>query len=318
MRTPRLLTLSLCALACQFELGCHVDTSGDDRLALALGQALATHCPQGDGAWDEAARDHCADALGDLPLLRTTMREPFLWGGQSHGYSLERGMNKFNPRVWRRLYLSTFMFSQDVTIEHVDDATVLHVPVRFRGAMPPGAYPYPFWHSPTKWTSYNYTTTIHFVVRNGGIEGALRASAQDTSRELVLRGWDGRWRWSGGNEPHVSLYAYLFPRANPYVTELDTSYRTLESALRKQRCTTCHAPDNRGGSKQLEFFVYPAQALAGRHDIVAQLEDDLMPPENTLGIAPGVPEGDRQHLLVLARDFERVGDAALAWADVAN
>ena len=80
-------------------------------------------------------------------------------------------------------------------------------------------------------------------------------------------------------------------------------------------CNACHAPDNQGESSQLEFFVYPNQALAGRHDIVAQLEANLMPPEdNTLHLPAGIADSsERDLLLKLARDFEVAGDDALAW-----
>jgi hypothetical protein len=68
-------------------------------------------------------------------------------------------------------------------------------------------------------------------------------------------------------------------------------------------------------SAQLEFFVYPNQALAGRHDIVKQLVKNQMPPkDNTLGLAPGIADpAERDMLTALARDFEAAGDKALAW-----
>src|SRR5207302_2405230 len=71
---------------------------------------------------------------------------------------------------------------------------LLHMPVRFRGAMSTGAYPYPFWHSEKKWDAYNYATTIHFVIQNGGIPGALRGTEQDKVRPKVAHTWDGLWQ----------------------------------------------------------------------------------------------------------------------------
>jgi mono/diheme cytochrome c family protein len=225
--------------------------------------------------------------------------------------------NKFNARVWRRMYLSTFMFGDDFTTETIADYTVLHVPITFRGDMPIGAYPYPFWHSNAKWDSYNYATTIHFIIQNGEVIGALRSADQDTARPKTPHAWDGLWQWEQGGThmPYVSLYDYLLSKDNPYAGQLDNSYRSLEARMRQNNCQACHAPDNQGKSQQLEFFVYPNQALAGRHDIIKQLMKNEMPPkDNTLGLPPGIADSAELALLTsLARDFEAAGDKALAW-----
>ena len=85
--------------------------------------------------------------------------------------------------------------------------------------------------------------------------------------------------------------------------------------MRASNCQACHAPDNQGNSAQLEFFVYPNQTLAGRHDIITQLLRNEMPPkDNTLGLPAGISNpAQRDALISLARDFETIGDKALAW-----
>jgi hypothetical protein len=247
------------------------------------------------------------------------MREPFMWGNQpaGGGYRLDKSSNKFNARVWRRMYLSTFMFGSDFTIEQVADTTVLHIPVTFRGAMSAGAYPYPFWHSAKKWDAYNYTTTIHFILHDGQAIGALRSLEQDTTRPKVAHTWDGLWQWKQGGVqmPYVSIYNYLLSKDNPYTGQLNEAYRALEARMRQNNCQACHAPDNQGNSAQLEFFVYPNQALTGRHDIVTQLtKDEMPPPDNTLNLAGGIQDPAERDLLIrLARDFESAGDVALGW-----
>jgi len=291
----------------------------DTALAMSIAKGLIEACPAGVNPADEAARNDCAGKLTSFTGLRNAMREPFIWGGQaaSGGYALDLKTNKFNARVWRRMYLSTFMFDNDYSIEQTADATVLHMPVTFRGAMSTGAYPYPFWHSPKKWEAYNYATTIHFVIQNGVIPGALRSTEQDKTRPKVAHSWDGLWRWqqAGVQMPYVSLYDYLLSKDNPHAGQLNESYRALEARMRQHNCQACHAPDNQGESQQLEFFVYPNQALAGRHDIVTQLMTNEMPPEdNTLHLPAGIPDSsERDLLLKLARDFEVAGDDALAW-----
>jgi mono/diheme cytochrome c family protein len=291
----------------------------DDDLATAIANGLVAACPLGDDPANESARNDCAGKLTDLAVLRDAMREPFFWGGQAAGagYRLDRSTNKFNARVWRRMYLSTFMFGADYTIEQIGDTTVLHMPIMFRHAMPIGAYPYPFWHSNSKWDAYSYSTTAHFIIQNGVLIGALRATEQDTTRPKTPHTWDGLWRWEQGGVqmPYVSLYDYLLSKDNPFTARLDDTYRALEGRMRQNNCQACHAPDNQGQSQQLEFFVYPNQALAGRHDIITQLEKNEMPPkDNTLGLAAGIADSkERDQLISLARDFEAAGDKALAW-----
>jgi mono/diheme cytochrome c family protein len=307
------------AIAMVVVAGCTAHHPADSELATSIATGLAAACPSGIDPADEAARNDCAGKLTEFAPLRDAMREPFIWGGQQPGigYRLDMSTNKFNARVWRRMYLSTYMFGTDYSVEQVADTTVLHIPVTFRGAMPAGAYPYPFWHSAKKWDAYNYSTTIHFIIQNGQVTGALRSLDQDTTRPKVAHTWDGLWQWEqGGTQmPYVSLYGYLLSKGNPYSEQLDDSYRALESRMRQNNCQACHAPDNQGNSAQLEFFVYPNQALVGRHDIVKQLTKNEMPPkDNTLGFTPGIADdNERNALLALARDFESVGDRALEW-----
>ncbi|HEX8108383.1 MAG TPA: hypothetical protein VF516_11680 [Kofleriaceae bacterium] len=292
---------------------------GDHELATSIAKGLVAACPAGADPADEVARNDCAGKLTNLAVLRDAMREPFIWGGQQpgKGYALETKTNKFNARVWRRMYLSTFMFGSNYSIEQVADTTVLHVPISFRGAMSTGAYPYPFWHSEKKWNAYNFATTIHFIIQNGAVIGALRSTEQDTTRPKVAHSWDGLWQWKqdGVQMPYVSFYDYLLSKGNPHARELNDAYRALELRMRQNACQACHAPDDQGKSDQLEFFVYPNQALTGRHDLVAQLTDNMMPPEdNTLKLPAGIADpAERAALLELARDFERAGDQALAW-----
>jgi hypothetical protein len=311
-------TLALIALLAACESACESKPADHDvALAMSIAKGLVEACPSDHSPADETARNDCADKLTNFAGLRNAMREPFIWGGQTKGYELNKKTNKFNARVWRRMYLSTFMFGNDYSIEQTGDTTVLHIPVRFRGAMSTGAYPYPFWHSEKKWDAYNFATTIHFVIQNGSILGALRSTEQDKTRPKVAHTWDGLWRWqqAGVQMPYVSLYDYLMSKDNPYTAQLNEAYRALEAGMRPHNCNACHAPDNQGESDKLEFFVYPNQALAGRHDIVSQIMDNTMPPEdNTLHLPAGIAnDSDRDLLLKLARDFETAGDEALAW-----
>ena len=58
----------------------------------------------------------------------------------------------------------------------------------------------------------------------------------------------------------------------------------------------------------LLIFNLPSQALSGRHEILHQIQTNQMPPGR--GISD---EASRERLLNLARNFEKVGDQALAY-----
>jgi hypothetical protein len=58
----------------------------------------------------------------------------------------------------------------------------------------------------------------------------------------------------------------------------------------------------------LRLLTFPNQSLTMRHNIVAQLQQNLMPLDT------GIPDdGERQKLLALAQQFAAIGDQALGY-----
>jgi hypothetical protein len=293
-----------------------------EQIALQIGRGIAQACPLVSPA-DEDARAVCAAKLTDFALLRDTMAEPFLWGGQrpGKGYRLsDSDTTRFNALVFRRMYLSLLMFTGEVRTESAGNFTVIHLPFQFRNQLDPGSYPYPFWHSKAKWDSWQLSPDLVLVMEDGKLTGALRSSdrpdEQQRRERYVERSWSGQWHWSkdGQDMPYVSLYTYLFSPGNPHVKELDAAYRALESEMRSTSCLVCHSPDNFAKASQLEFFNYPNQALYARHSIVMHLVDNTMPPKNDFGLTVGIEDdAERQELLRLAQEFERLGDEALSF-----
>jgi hypothetical protein len=281
-------------------------------------KTLTEACPM--AAPDDApAWQSCADNLTTAPFLRERMADPFGWGGQKSTETLDleqSNRTEFNPRIYRRLYLSTFMFTGEHSVQQgPDDTTIIRLGVRFRNQLDPGSFPYPFWHSADKWTSYETAREVLFFVRAGKLVGALRSADRDPARPHRDMKWDGRWTWedSAGQQPRVSLYSYAFSPANPYLGELETAYRTMERELRKETCLNCHSPDNAAKMNPLELFSYPNQALSGRKKLVAILGANLMPPAEAGGKAGIAADDERMALIELARKFQRVGDQALAF-----
>jgi hypothetical protein len=282
-----------------------------------IAKAIVQACPLADPN-DASAREACGERLAQSEILRTRMREPFLWGGQGKvgDYELEHfESNRFNPLAYRKMYLSLFMFDGSYHVERIGDQAVLHLPTRFRGELDAGEYPYPFWHSDKKWNAYNYATELIFVYTDGKLKGGFRSAVADTSRPKVAKTWDHRWNWvmPGAHEatqmePRVTLYAKLFSPNNPHVKELDSAYRKLALGFNHYQCFECHTPANKAKMNMLEFFNYPNQALASRNRIITVLEENSMPP------IEGIQNPrDRQTLLELAHEFKRAAEAALAF-----
>lgn len=299
-------------------VGCGSEEPKDDKaIATEIAQGLALACPMSSTA-DEQARLNCAARLTEFDLFRDTLAEPLMWGGQKagKGYRLsDSDTTRFNTLVWRRMYLSLFMFTGQFTIEQVADITAIRLPVVFRNELEIGSFPYPFWHSKNKWDSYQFSPEIILVMQNGKITGGLRSEKREPERKYVDHSWSGLWRWNkdGNDMPYVVLYKYLFSPKNPHIETLDQAYRALSEKMRDQACFVCHSPDNVAKVSVLEFFNLPNQALYSRHNIVEHLEMNTMPPKkNDLGFAKGIAnEADRQELLTLARAFEAAGDDAL-------
>jgi hypothetical protein len=294
--------------------------NSDMAMATKVSDALMAACPVAN-ADDEDARHLCAARLTDDKYLPSVMREPFLWGGQKAGASYhpeESPLTRFSVFVWRRMYLSLIMFTGERRIEQTADGlTVVHLTSQFRNDLQMGSYPYPFWHSKKKWDSYEHAKETLLIFQDGQWVGAMRGVEQDAAKPHVAHTWSGQWQWETGAQPqpYVTLYSYLFSKANPHVERVDAAYRALSEGMRNQACFMCHAPDNYAQSTKLEFFNYPNQALYARNDIVSDLEKNAMPPvANTLGFAGGIKDPtERAELLALAREFKAAGDQALAY-----
>jgi hypothetical protein len=305
---PTALFLAACLPACTTN-GTETPTYSSE---LGIARAIIAACPVG-APNDAQARTDCANKLTDLTELRDHLADPLLWGGQPKDMKLEEvpdiaSLTEFNPRVWRRMYLSTFMFEGEPTAEVAGPYVVVHIPIQFRNMMDAGEYPYPFWHSEKKWKSYEFSTNLLLFFKDGMIVAAARSEVQDTTRSHVDHMWDGNWTWSDGAEPHVSLYRSLFSPMNPHIERLEAAYRDFANVLRPQTCMNCHSPNNAGMAVHLELLNYPNQALSGRHNLVGVLEQNVMPPG--AGVADEVIRLD---LIRRATDFAKIGDDALAF-----
>lgn len=311
INAPRAMSALLVIGLAATSMAAAVQPTDDSALAVKIAQGLIAACPLADPG-DEKARDLSADKLTQFTLLRDSMNDPIYWGGHTAGASYapaDSQLTLFNPFVWRRMYLSLFMFTGTYRIERADPYLLLRLPYQFRNHLDPGAYPYPFWHSKKKWDSYQLATELVLVFQNGKIIASVRSDQQDPMRPYLPRVWDGQWHWTdaaGREMPYVSLYTYLLSPSNPHTARLDAAYRALEAEARQYNCVLCHSPDNVEQMNPLRLLNFPNQALTMRHNIVTQLEQNLMPYGT--GISD---ETARKKLIGLAQDFAAVGDQAL-------
>ncbi|MBD1868924.1 hypothetical protein H6F88_11855 [Oculatella sp. FACHB-28] len=302
--------------------------NAETRLAEEIAKEVIAACPLADPS-DSAARDECGQKLGDSKILSDATAVPVLWGTQlqRNNYNIRtlRTTTRFHPLVMWRVYLSVFMFKGDYRIEQVGDAnagtqqTIIYFPYEYRNDLGLGEYPYPYWHSRTKWESFQFSPEVLMVIEQGKIKAVLRSAEKDRSRDYNSRTWDGRWTWigeTGQQEPRVTLFSYLLSEDNPYTEELDQTYRALDAESRKHDCQTCHNPGNPSFIAPLGIMNYPNQALSIRHTIVRVMESNRMPPaavdsDGEFIHAGIIDEAERRKYLELARAFAEAGDKAL-------
>lgn len=305
--------------------------SVEEVLAEKIAKQLVAASPVA-AANDVRARDAAGEKLAACDDLINAANGRIMWGGfhpeqgyDPEGYRLnDRAhddwfqLTELNPMVWAKLYLSTFMFPGPYTIHREGKLTVLELDAQFRSEMDAGEYPYPFWHSPNKWTAYVKVEKVMLVFEPGRLIAAMRRSPNPLSVKQVRKQWDTKWLWTdkeGNAQPRVALYSYLFSKDNPHVADLEKSFRALETSFRAQNCMLCHEPDNRSRINDLLLLNYPNQALIMRRSLVAILEQNQMPPGNVLAHEPqGVQDVKLlKEMTQLAKEFEQKADEAFAF-----
>ena len=67
----------------------------------------------------------------------------------------------FRGDLFQDLYMSLFMFTGKYDVQRTKDGLYsVRFQAYFRNNLPPGAYPYPFWHSAEKWDAYEKANDI--------------------------------------------------------------------------------------------------------------------------------------------------------------
>ena len=295
------------------------DPVTEELLALQVGNQLLKLAPMADPGDFEAfnkASKQLTTLATDYDIFLNTVR----WGDriEEKGYNPDNNhLTLFDSLVFLKLYLATFMFEGKPEVQQKADYTILRMNIKFRYQLDPSYLPYPFWHSEKKWKAYHFSKQLEFVFYNSKILCVYRSTDWDNRRPFVDRKFDGRWNWisaDGNKEPRVTLFSRIFSTDNPYVKDLDQTFRELESKSRQQRCLLCHSPNNPSNMSTLILLNYPNQSLGARKKLVEVFKKNKMPPKMSENQPAGIhDEKTRNKLLELAEKFSKLADKAFEY-----
>ena len=296
-----------------------------ERMASEVALELQRICPPAS-AGDQAAFDRCRRSLFGDSTLRRCLAPRLLWGRRNQDAAAalkDTNLTQFAPDVFAGLYLSLFMFSGEHSVEYVQRERLYLIRLRsgFRNRLPPGQFPYPFWHDEAKWGVYQAANSIllwvdpktarivigQFTERG---EGSAVVAAQPLRPKF-----DGNWMWmdrEGRIQPRVTLFDGLFRPDNPYLPKLDFTYRTLALRMRDAQCENCHAPDNPLPMRRLVLMHTPAHAAGEIARLMKAVREGRMPLDET-GIEQPLEPAMKRALLESGSAFEALVKAAKEW-----
>ena len=302
------------------------DVQRIERLVATLAQEASLLCPLSDPA-DQAALDRCRSALFNDSYFKRSLARIVLWGRSSPvpGTRLkDTTLTQFGGEVLSGLYLPMFMFNGRYRIEYDPGESRYRARLEalFRNNLLPGQYPYPFWHDATKWNDYQRANGLTLWIEPYSTKIVVgQFSRQDDADPRLTTAartppvFDGNWMWvdaSGELQPKPTLFVGLFRPDNPYLEQLQTTYKDLALAMRKGMCNTCHVPDNPDKMKRLVLLQTPAHAAAEIKRVMAAVRNNRMPLDE-IGIEKELDAETKGLLLRFGAAFESTVAAAYAW-----
>lgn len=297
------------------------------RQAAELAGELFKLCPVSEPG-NQAAFDACRAGLyGSASALRAALPSYVLWGRQrNEALTLkESKLTQFAPDVFSGMYLPLFMFNGKYSVEYVEREKLYLVRLQaaFRNRLAPGQFPYPFWHEAEKWSMYQNANQIllwmepqttkvkvaQFTVL-GATPPVIAASAIPAPRPF-----DGRWMWTdenGRTQPMVTVFDGLLSANNPYIRQLEASYKRLALRMRDGECNKCHVPNNPDGMKRLVLLQTPAHAAGEIKRLLDSVRTDKMPVDD-MGMERPLSAEVKTALLEEGRAFDALYQQAKEW-----
>ena len=293
-----------------------------EKLAAAMAAQFSTLCPQARPD-DVDAHDKCTAGLRNaffIPFAPNGL----LWGGDQPKLRLaKKQLTHLKPSIFQLLYLSLFTFNGrwSVDADPRENVGVIHLTAYFRNALPPGEYPYPFWHSADKWAAYEAANELKFYLNHDAQVFVVTRSRVGSEAErgpyahVTPPAFDGHWQWtdaSGHLQPHVSLFSNRYSSANPYLAPLDKAYRDFATQARKATCLSCHAPNNEADMVHLVLLQTPLHASGEIDDVLEQVRSGKM-PQDDVGLRKEIAPELRAAILQTGEAFRQALDAADQW-----
>jgi hypothetical protein len=236
----------------------------------------------------------------------------------------DTNLTQFAPDVLSGLYVPLFMFTGEYEIgfDPTERLYRARVPALFRNALDPGQYPYPFWHDAKKWADYQAANELTLWIDPAKVKVVImqfsalgKPDPRLSSAPRTPPAFDGKWMWTDSNgrsQPRPSLFVGLMRGNNPYLGQLESTFKDLAGELRKGTCNECHAPDNYTAMKRLVLMQTPAHAAGEIKRIMRAVREDKMPLDDT-GIYKEMDPATKAALLKYGTAFESVVDAARDW-----
>lgn len=301
----------------------------DKRAALVAAQLaaeLAQACPLAN-ADDPQALQNCRQDLVYASNLKTWLPGIVLWGRQKDARLAlkDSGLNQFTPDMFASMYLPLFMFNGEHAVEYVASEGQYRIRLRsaFRNRMPPGQYPYPFWHEEAKWSGYEKSNEVLFWWRPGESKfNVVQWTALGQKPPLLaVRNeprptFDGQWMWTdaqGQLQPKVTVFDGVFEPNNPHLARVEATYKALALRLREGQCNDCHVPSNPDKSKKLVMLQTPAHAAGQIKNLLKTVREGKMPRDTYTGIETRLDPMTEAALLEDGAAFDRALDEARQW-----
>lgn len=289
-----------------------------------LAHELARLCPLSEpGA--QAAFDACRRGMHGDSLVREKLNTIVLWGRQRDPKLdlKSTSLTQFAPDVLTGMYLPLFMFDGQHTVrwDAREQLFQFRFATAFRNRLPPGQFPYPFWHEDDKWSTYQNANEIllWWDPARGRVKVAQFTRWGDRPPLLAVkavpRGFDGRWMWTdaeGRSQPKATLFDGLYRADNPYLGRMEDAYKALALRLREGQCDSCHVPDNPDKSKRLVLLQTPAHAAGEVQRLLKSVREDRMPRDES-GIENPLDPKTKRALLEDGEAFAKLVEAAKRW-----
>lgn len=293
-----------------------------EKLAAGMAAQLSTLCPPA-AKDDVVAHARCTDGLRHASFIPFA-QDGLLFGGEQPPLRLSKWqLTHFKPSVWQLMYMSLFTYTGkwSVDIYGPEHVNVIHIEAYFRNAMPPGEFPYPFWHSAAKWDGYETANELNFYLNHAGkvfmVTRAKGGSEADRGpyAHVTPPAFDGNWQWTDANgnvQPHASLFSNRYSAANPWLQPLDKAYRAFATEARNGTCLECHAPNNKAGMDHLVLLQTPVHASGEIDRVLKEVKNGEM-PEDDLGLRKEIDPQLRLAILRTGTEFRRELLAADQW-----